>query len=395
MKRLKAILIIMFTGLIVSTQTEAGTFMSTSDWLGENATISDLSADGSVAVGTIDSSPYRWTQAGGIQYLEGSNWNTTWTYRRALVSADGSAVFGVANMGYVESYGGTLYMPQRWTEATGMVSLEAGDLGDYGGMPYNQYTVRAVSADGSTMFGTVNWGWGDYGGNVYRWTETGGYEDELVPSHQFGRSYQFDQIGVTDASGDGSVVVGNWLRESFVDPDEQQGVYVWSESGGVNVLTDVDTVSAVSADGNVVVGTHHNEVYSNEAFLWTQSEGKITLGPGRAFDVSADGSIVIGNSTDSQSPFIWYEDSGRRDLEEELTNTYGLDLNGWEINSVYLLSDDGTTIVGEGVNPEGENAQWIATINPVPLPGTAWMLISGLLTLSGRRCWIKLARSRS
>ena len=96
-----------------------------------------------------------------------------------------------------------------------------------------------------------------------------------------------------------------------------------------------------------------------------------------ANDVSADGSTVVGKSsvgyTSGPSPepiyeaFVWDSANGMRELDDTLTGL-GLNLTGWSLDEATGISADGNTIVGWGMNPNGQREAWLAT---VPEPGTA------------------------
>ena len=141
----------------------------------------------------------------------------------------------------------------------------------------------------------------------------------------------------------------------------------------------------VSADGSVVVGISHS-AYGNQAFRW-EAGAMIGLGfiPGGALysqarDVSADGSIVVGESNSglAREAFIWDAENGMRSLKDLLVNDFSLDLADWTLNKATAISDDGLTIVGYGLNPDGEQQGWVATI-PEPatllLLGLGWVVV--------------------
>jgi probable HAF family extracellular repeat protein len=103
----------------------------------------------------------------------------------------------------------------------------------------------------------------------------------------------------------------------------------------------------VSCDGSVVVGTSYLDNGLEHAFLWTEANGMVDLGspsgPGglsRAFGVSADGSVVVGDEADdpmfpsATHPFIWTADSGF----QVLGSTFG---------SAFAVTADGSTVVGQ------------------------------------------------
>jgi hypothetical protein len=88
--------------------------------------------------------------------------------------------------------------------------------------------------------------------------------------------------------------------------------------------------------------------------------------------VSADGSVVVGNSwttsgTSGIRPFIWDATNGMQSLDVVLTSL-GLDLTGWSLRSASGISADGPTIVGSGINPAGNQEAHRAYLGPLPDP---------------------------
>ncbi len=80
--------------------------------------------------------------------------------------------------------------------------------------------------------------------------------------------------------------------------------------------------------------------------------------------VSADGSVVVGTGSNSSTntPIIWDASHGLRDLQQVLTNDYGLNLMGWTLTDAEGVSADGDTFIGTGTDPNGIQEAWIATI---------------------------------
>lgn len=153
----------------------------------------DMSADGSVIVGFANlyqhvpsnwtrQSAFRWTRDQGVQYLSfpaGARvFNTQGT--NIAVSDDGSTMVGTARVG-LESE------PFRWTEATGVQLL---------GNPPSLSNSRGmdISGDGSVLVGDGGNGAG--GGQGFRWTQATGFEiiqpPDGTPSPEFG--YSFNRI---------------------------------------------------------------------------------------------------------------------------------------------------------------------------------------------------------
>jgi hypothetical protein len=120
------------------------------------------------------------------------------------------------------------------------------------------------------------------------------------------------------------------------------------------------------------------------AYRWTEADGYTTLGdlPGgdvwsRSLGVSADGSFIVGDSkTDrgdtewyGDTAFVWDQEHGMRDLNQVLTDEYGLDLSGWWLEWAHDISGDGSVIVGKGVNPAGTDEAWRAVLSNPALLG--------------------------
>jgi len=105
-----------------------------------------------------------------------------------------------------------------------------------------------------------------------------------------------------------------------------------------------------------------------------------------AFDLSSDGSVVVGEMWTNLGhvPFIWDQANGMRNLQEMLSTDYGLDLTGWRLGGASGISADGKTIIGNGINPDGNSEAWVARI---PEPTTFF-----LLALGGLVFWRRMAR---
>jgi uncharacterized membrane protein len=334
-----------------------------------------VSPDGSVIVGQTNSATdftveaFRWTSSGGMAGLGLGAGNATQAYG---VSSFGSVVVG----DIVLDDGSQAF---RWTQDSGVVTL--GDLPGGG----SSSLARAVSADGSTIVGQ---GASESGLEAFKWTAGGGMTGlgDLPGGSFFSFAY--------DASADGAVIVGESDSTESTCFACAEAV-VWTADGDMIGLGDLpggvfrSSARGVSADGQFVVGQGFGES-GGEAFIWTQDTGMSGLGSSTdaftesiALDVSADGSVVVGfGATDTgQAAFIWDATSGMRVLQEVLTADFGLDLDGWRLQTATAISDDGRVITGIGINPSGATEAWIAQ---VPEPSIALLLSVALLALSRR-----------
>jgi probable HAF family extracellular repeat protein len=207
----------------------------------------------------------------------------------------------------------------RWTATSGAQSL-----GTLGGTTSR---AHSVSADGAVVVGQATNTFGQT--RAFRWTAVTGLQDlGTLPSHTGAVAH--------DTSADGVTVVGYsrttaGLRRAFCY-DALTGMQDLGTLGGAE-----SEALAISADGAVIVGRSTDSAGSNRAFRWTASSGMQDLGtlPGltsaEAHDVSADGSVVVGDW--SSGTFRWTATAGMQDLGI-VGNTRG-------------LSADGSVVVGQ------------------------------------------------
>jgi len=348
-----------------------------------------ISADGSTVVGLANGSGYnaantseafRWTQAGGmvgLGDLPGSQLNANQRGSKSYsVSGDGSIIVGAGsseNAIPLEAF--------QWTNPGGMVGL-----GYLSAEPYSE--AFAVSDDGLTIVGTGR----SY--EAFRWTQgTGMVSLQSLPPGIIGS-------GARAVSPDGSIVVGGIA--SATDDQAMRwtrGTGMVGLGYLPNPPTNKSVALGISADGLVTIGFSSSEaagLNGTEAFRWTQADGMVGLGdlPGGmsgsiAFDTNSDGSIIVGEgSTPSggSSAFIWDAINGMRPLQDVLLNDYGLgqSLAGWTLQSATSISDDGRTFAGSGLNPNGNTEAWVATV-PEPSTFTLAAVIGALAPIRCRR----------
>ena len=277
-----------------------------------------VSGDGSVVAGWGENVPgvphaFRWTTGAGLVDL-GTLPSGSTSYAKD-VSADGTVV-----VGYSDSSPPAGIPPPppgvpsteafRWTPTSGMVGL-----GTLPGAPILDSYAYAVSADGSVIVGTANNGVSGY--ELFRWTTPG-------PIQGLGVLHATP----TAVSGDGSVIAGYTQNSGLVE------AFCWSQAAGLEVLPRLPGATAPP----------------NE----------------RANDISSDGSIIVGHV---QSPaytdieaVIWRKTGGTwevRTLKDVLVTDFGVTAaTSWHLSTAEGISSDGRTIVGWGVNPNGNGAAW-------------------------------------
>ncbi len=124
-----------------------------------------------------------------------------------------------------------------------------------------------------------------------------------------------------------------------------------------------------SDDGSVVVGARwpvgiQGPWLNREParpFRWQNGRVTVFGVVGGVFEaVTPDGKTVVGEGT--TDAFIWdHRCSSLRRVEDLLTNC-GVYLSGLRLNSCQAISDEGTTLAGNAVAPDGREEAWLAHI---------------------------------
>jgi len=256
------------------------------------------------------------------------------------VSADGSVAVGGR---------------YRYTLGEGLVPLPR--------LPGDTFnSAHGISSDGSVMVGTSGERFCD------PWFGCSTTQD-AVRWNADGSILNLGAEVANGVSADGSTVVGRGSSTAFR----------WTAGSGTVSLGDLpggtssSIAFGVSGDGSVVVGWG-NGTGGTEAFRWTAGGGMVGLGvlPGDQYSsaegITADGSAVWGSSESAshqKHAFIWDETNGMRNVQDMLTNDYGLDLTGWSLSITEGISDDGRVIIGYGRNPSGNTEAWMAVLAPL------------------------------
>lgn len=312
--------------------------------------------------------PFVWTEGKGIEFLDTEdvvldpNWlglSPPFNIRGIKLGFPPRAIADDGETFVGQSIDGK---PFRWSRTDGAVDL--GALPGY--LPYGD--AWDISADGSVVVGYLE----EPYSQAFRWTEADGMTGlgDLPGGRFFSRA--------RGVSADGSVVVG----ESVSELDAGTNAFRWTEQSGMvslGVLPGHSRSKAndVSANGLVIVGKSEplGSDTDDHAFRWTPDEGMADLGVGEALATNSDGTIVVGTgivgALRQRLALVWDQEHGARTLSTVLADNFGLaeQLQGWSLTAATGISEDGTTIVGDGYGPTGKRQAWRAAINPTRLAG--------------------------
>ncbi|MDQ2987191.1 MAG: PEP-CTERM sorting domain-containing protein [Armatimonadota bacterium] len=306
-----------------------------------------ISADGNTVVGSSISNAgeeaFRWTRTGGMRTLGDfpGGYVASWAY---AVNNDGTIIVGGSDDGGAPEEGAGF----RWTLATGLVHI-----GNLGG-PSTYSPAYAVSDNGNVIAGiSQNPTWDT---EAFRWTAAGGMQ---------GLGYLNSGSHFSKATGmtpDGNTVVG------FAPGGYYYQAFRWTPLTGMQVIPNLDTASAISRNGQIVVG-----MSSGTAARWNGFATVIlfttTQGSSQATACSADGSVVVGVANyDPQSSsaraFVWDETHGMRTVEE-VAALAGINMHGFQATWATGISADGKVICGWGFSQTNQEA-WVLNLRKEP-----------------------------
>lgn len=307
-----------------------------------------ISSDGSTVTGTSVGDtgriPFVWTAATGIQALPVTAAKPNGEGH--ALNQDGTVVGGIGIFF-------DLLKAQIW-KAGAVQSVP-------GVVPPNlpPQVVSSLSRDGLIAVGTA--GTGIIGYQGYRWVQGAPNPSGLgTLGSGVGQAAGSEGHG---CSADGSVITG-------ISTTRAGGLsaFRWF-AGSMSALPALPDQPfsngwAVSADGSTIVGYSFTPAgpFPTQATLWTAS-GPVSLGqlPGfeftsQAYGVSADGSVVVGVAAPeqnffSQTAFVWDSVNGMRSVQDLLGSAVPA---GWRLLVATGVSDDGKTVAGFGVNPNGD-----------------------------------------
>jgi probable HAF family extracellular repeat protein len=361
-----------------------------------------LSSNGKVVLGSYSGGSFLWTPTLGITHMIDNLHDGQWNYPLSL-SGNGKVVVGYADTPAHSQGLEAAREAFRWTAATGTVGL-----GDISGHAVYQTSAWGVSFNGSVVAG---WDNGDTTGERgYLWTQNNGMRGLTdPPTTPSSRAYAM--------TPNAKVIVGTWSPPGFTGYEAVR----WVAGKGMQELGDLpggyrnSIAKGVSANAKVVVGYSASKL-GNQAFRWTAKTGMQNLGglsaklsSSEAVAASADGSIIVGTGLNRNggAAFIWDHRHGMRALKSVLLKDFHLsDVRDWDLINATSISADGTTIGGNGYDPDGNwegwvvhlglprlaythseiaPEAWLSVTSTVPEPSVAALLVAGPIVLLSRR----------
>jgi hypothetical protein len=225
--------------------------------------------------------------------------------------------------------------PFLYTPATGVVAVDASP---FMGPPND------ISSDGKVIVGTKT------ASPQQQYRHANGATSLLGVLEPGGTNYS------SATNSDGTVVVG-------FDGISKDVATRWTASTGLVALSGMSgwndyLATDVTPDGTVIVGEATSGTTAWSALKWFGGSLTLTvLGPGAAYAVNGDGSVVIGSDVTFTIPMLW-DGTGAHSITALLGATPDITAD-WTLSSVAGISDDGKVIVGNGLH--GTHSEgWVA-----------------------------------
>lgn len=292
------------------------------------------------------------------------------------VSGDAGLLCGMAYMERPDNPGEFDLVAWYWTQGTGPVEIFSPII-NWGSV------ANRASRDGNAFVGMTNF-FIDFGGggsefsDAYVWTESGGMQ--LLP--HFFDLFRSEAFGV---SADASIVVG---YEADFSDFRYPVKWDMTQGGAVTQLAvppgeQGSSIPLVVSDNGAWASgfslmDNQGFTFREDLVRWDVATGAVTLlaqTPPGFFGavpsaISEDGSMIVGtwNATmffdnPEGRAFVWKQGEGARALKDILEDDYGLDLTGWRLLSARGMSDDGKTIVGHALDPDGTMTGYVAILD--------------------------------
>jgi len=383
MSRLKNFLLVALFGMFIlclMPKTRAVDIVDLGVFGGTSSSARAVSDDGRVVVGSYrDTSGL--TRAFKWDSINGmKDLGTLGGYTVASdVSADGKVIVG-------SSFNGTNYQAVKWALEDEMQELGSNGL-------YSR--AVGVSADGSTIIGSTY--------NPYRtpfkWTSDTGIQLFLSPNNMISSN----AYGV---SANGDIIVGSYYVSAPSGGSGPFILYRWDSINGIQSLGNLGGRSsyalAVSGDGSIVVGESSNSLGLDHAVRWTAEGGLEDLGAlggpqaqSWGADISSDGKIIVGvseNNNSVRTGFVFGADGIMRSLNAVLNYQGVSGISSWtSFDSVSSISGNeltGYNLVGSGTK-NGQTRSFLVKglISTVPEPKSYVLaaISTGIIAFLARR----------
>lgn len=321
----------------------------------------DLTPDGATVVGTSDGRAFRWTAAGGVEFLSPSEYFYT---IQSAVSDDGAVVASTI----VDA--ANVVTAARWTQGTGWVGLGClPAVPPTPDTPAQCSSAWDVSGDGAILVG-LGWHGDTYTAEAFRWTQGTGMVG-------LGKPAQFSSRA-TAIAADGSVSGGFFEDET----NGQRRPVRWFGTGAPDFFlgeVSFGEVSGVSSDGTWLTGAAlllDADGYPlppwtvQKAFLWSDATGFRYILPTRDHDeygsewqssgsgVADDGRVVGWSGSPGPwggelVPSLWCPGTERMtDFRNVLAAQGAVVPAGVSIVSAIAITPDGLHVAGQAYDEE-------------------------------------------
>ena len=338
--------------------------------------ITDMSSDGSVAVGWYDSfdttDTFRWTAAGGVELI-----GVPKMYQSVYISRDGKTIVGTV-LDSAGNYNAAVWQGGRSWRILAPFA---------GAVPSEQHTISSaygVSGDGSVVVGSA------YVSKTkavaFRWDATNG----MVNLGTFDEGTNSDSVAY-GVSADGKLVHGWDYKEGFtpagpggIAMNGRRGAIWWDDKERLlHPFGWAGEAWATNDNGSIIVGQFHplntNHVLQGAStYQWTAWDGHFEdlgalttpgLGPNSSisqpYAVSDDGSVVGGDAggPNDKRAMIWTRETGMMYVTDFLTQKGVTDHLSWMyLTKTIYISPDGRFMVGYGRTSPTVFKTWIVTL---------------------------------
>ncbi len=319
------------------------------------------------------------------QTYDGGN---TWHWTNEDTAISDINLHGIAqheNVLFVCGSGGNLYHRNIFDYVGEMARYDvpAGEwttLGNLGTVIDGSLSLgKSISADGNTVTGYL-WRDPQHHALATAWNDSEGFMnigDDNISTQTVAVSH------------DGSVIAGgqyyngSW-KAALWRKNPAGGYYPFqpllldpsgSPDDAANLLSGA---SAVSSSGEWVGGIGVYD-FNVQPWIWNETTGAIMLGNigsdedymGHVLDIYHQGNtlivigIYIGLTVDAVpvTPFIWTQTNGLQNLNDYVTQTLGIDLDGMELITASAISTDGRYIAGQAYNPNLGSRTYILKVS--------------------------------